>query len=74
MRFGSWLVKSANTSSWFSQLAKDAARDPRFPRDANPEQVREYLGKNDAPSEHFEMLDDAEMVWRRDSGADQIAA
>ena len=64
-QFGAWLVGQAKRTDWVGQLADQASRDPRFPRAADPDTARNYLGLRGADPDRFEMLEDAEAEWRR---------
>lgn len=64
-QFGAWLVGQAKRTDWVGLLADQAARDPRFPRSADPEEARKYIGGRGAEADQFEMLDDAEAEWLR---------
>ena len=72
LAFGAWLVAQGRRDDWICELARDASRDPRFPRYGDISAVREYLQRAGAPPEQLEILDDAELVWLRESG-DRLA-
>lgn len=63
--FGAWLVGQAKRNDWVGLLADQASKDPRFPRAADPDGARRYLGDRGADPDQFEMLDDAEAEWLR---------
>lgn len=68
LAFGAWLVRQGRRPDWIGELAKCACRDPRFPRDAGPDEVRRYLGGQGGLSgDVAECLEDAEVVWERES-------
>ncbi|MBX9881255.1 MAG: hypothetical protein K2X73_04710 [Sphingomonas sp.] len=63
MKFGTWLVAQAGRDEWIGALARSAAADAAFPRDASPDEVRLRLGEMAADPDAFEQLDDAEREW-----------
>ncbi len=65
--FGGWLVGQAKRDDWVGCLASQAAKDPRFPRAADAEQIRKYLGTRGAGPDEYEMLDDAETEYLRET-------
>ncbi|HEU4958975.1 MAG TPA: hypothetical protein VFT56_01090 [Sphingomonas sp.] len=66
MVFGAWLLGQRQRPNWIGSLAAQAMRDPGFPREGSPEDVRAYLSRQEAwDGDLFEALDDAEAEWRR---------
>ena len=61
--FGRWLLTQEKRDDWIAPLAAAAKRDPRFPKDGDPEKVRDYLSKAGADGDMLEALDDAELDW-----------
>lgn len=61
--FGRWLLAQEKRDGWIGGLAKCAKADRAFPKDGDPEAVRERLTAMGAESDMFEALDDAEMQW-----------
>jgi uncharacterized protein YozE (UPF0346 family) len=62
--FGRWLVSQRDRGDWIDELTACARRDPAFPKDADPDGVREYLGKKGInEADVFEQVDDAERHW-----------
>lgn len=63
--FGPWLKSQRDRDDWVGRLGSMAARDQAFPERADPDAVRAHLSRLDAEPDLFEILDDAEMEWRR---------
>lgn len=61
--FGRWLIAQAGRDDALGALAKDAKRDPAFPRDGTPEDVRARLRQLQAEGDVFALIDDAELEW-----------
>jgi hypothetical protein len=61
--FGRWLVAQRDRGDWVDQLADAARKDPRFPKNGSPDDVRKHLNTMQAEGDMFEAVDDAEMDW-----------
>ncbi|HVJ03824.1 MAG TPA: YozE family protein [Sphingomonas sp.] len=61
--FGRWLLAQRSRGDWIDELADAARRDPDFPKDGDPEAVRQHLAKRGAEGDMFERVDDAETDW-----------
>jgi hypothetical protein len=61
--FGAWLVKQAGRDGWTGDLGKAAKADRSFPREGNPDDVRDWLKKQRASGDDWEALEDAERDW-----------
>lgn len=61
--FGEWLLKQKDRGGLIGQLATGAAADRAFPKQGNPEDVRERLRAMQAEGDMFEALEDAELDW-----------
>jgi hypothetical protein len=44
-------------------MADAARKDPRFPRNGSPDDVRKHLNAMQAEGDMFEAIDDAELDW-----------
>lgn len=63
--FGRWLQGRPQGDDWIGRLAEMAMRDRAFPLDGDVDQVRAHLSRHEAEAELFEVLEDAELQWRR---------
>ena len=65
--FARWLIGQAplKRSGLIGMLAAAAKGDPRFPKSADPEGVRNHVSKLGADGDIFEAIDDAEREWSR---------
>jgi len=61
--FARWLIRQASREDAIGALAKDAKRDPGFPKEGDVEAVRRRLREIQAEGETFAVVDDAEMEW-----------
>lgn len=61
--FGRWLLSQKDRGDWIDPIADAARRDPRFPKNGTPDEVRKHMGSRGADSDVFEALDDAELDW-----------
>lgn len=61
--FGRWLITQKDRGDWIDPLAAAARKDPRFPKNGSPDDVRKHLGAMGAESDMLEALDDAETDW-----------
>lgn len=61
--FGRWLIAQNDRHDWIGLLAAHAAKDPAFPIDGSPDDVRLHLAAKGSDPDSFEMLDDAERAW-----------
>jgi hypothetical protein len=61
--FGRWLLAQRGHGNWVDDVADAARRDPAFPKDGSPEEVRKRMIDKGADSETLEALDDAERAW-----------
>jgi hypothetical protein len=61
--FGRWLIAQRDRGDWVDQLADAARKDPRFPKNGSPDDVRKHLNTMQAEGDMFEAVDDAEMDW-----------
>ena len=61
--FGEWLITQKDRSDLVGQLAAGAVADRRFPRNGDPEAVREHLSAMQAEGDMFAAVDDAESDW-----------
>ena len=64
--FGAWLVKQDTRGGLIGNLAKALKADRTFPKNADPEAVRKFMGDRRASGDDWEAFEDAEMAWRRD--------
>lgn len=62
--FGAWLLQQVDREGCVGDLVKAAKADRRFPRAGAPDDVRKHLNEQQASSEMFEAVDDAETDWR----------
>lgn len=61
--FGRWLLRQRDRGDWIDALAESARTDRRFPRDGDPDVVRQYMSTMQADGDVFAAIDDAEMDW-----------
>jgi len=61
--FGTWLLTQVARDGWIGDLAKAAKADRKFSKDGDPDAVRKHLSDNQAESDMFEAVDDAENAW-----------
>jgi hypothetical protein len=61
--FGRWLIAQRERGDWIDDLATAARADRSFPRDGDPEAVRTHLRAQQADSDVFQAVDDAESIW-----------
>jgi hypothetical protein len=61
--FGRWLIAQKDRGDWIDALADAARKDPRFPRNGSPDDVRGHLNAMQAEGDMFEAVDDAEADW-----------
>jgi len=61
--FGRWLLAQRDRGDWIDELANSARKDPLFPRDGSPEDVRARLRSLSAEGDTFAAIDDAETDW-----------
>jgi hypothetical protein len=61
--FGRWLIVQKGRGDWIDALADCARKDPRFPKNGSPDEVRKHLVAMQAEGDMFEAVDDAEMDW-----------
>jgi hypothetical protein len=61
--FGRWLVMQAGRGGLVGELAKCAMADHGFPKDGDPEAVRQRLRVGQAEGDMFEAVDEAELDW-----------
>ena len=61
--FGRWLIGQSTRDNYIGALAKQALRDPAFPKDGDPDQARKRLSYLGADGDAFEALEDAEREW-----------
>lgn len=64
--FARWLIDQAplKRPGLIGMLAAAAKGDPRFPKAADPEEVRKHVSTLGADGDIFEAIDDAEREWR----------
>lgn len=62
--FGQFLLSKKQSSGVIGELAQAAARDPRFPRHGNPEEVSQVLHRHEAPPEFHDAMEDVVTEWR----------
>ncbi|MDO7843581.1 YozE family protein [Sphingomonas immobilis] len=62
--FGRWLLQQRERGDWVDDLAQAARADRGFPKDGDPEAVRQHLRKQQADGDIFQAVDDAETDWR----------
>ncbi|SEJ02714.1 hypothetical protein SAMN05428950_101891 [Sphingomonas sp. OV641] len=62
--FGTWLVKQDGRGGLIGNLATALKADRTFPRAADPEGVRKFMGDRRAGGDDWEALEDAELEWR----------
>ena len=60
--FGRWLLTQP-AEGMIAPLIEAAKRDPKFPRDGSPDDVRARLNACGAEGDMFEAVDDAELDW-----------
>ncbi|NML88385.1 hypothetical protein HHL26_04805 [Sphingobium sp. TB-6] len=61
--FGRWLLAQSKREDQIGDLARDASKDPGFPKDGDVKAVSKRLNTVGAPPELHEALDDAETDW-----------
>jgi hypothetical protein len=61
--FGRWLIAQKDRGDWIDALADAARKDPRFPKNGSPDEVRAHLNFMQAEGDMFEAVDDAEADW-----------
>ena len=61
--FARWLVGQKDRSGWIGTLAGAARKDPAFPKNGSPDDVRRRLSEMGAEGDMFEAVDDAESDW-----------
>ena len=61
--FGRWLLRQRDRGDWVDGLAESARADRRFPKDADPDAVRQYMSTMQADGDVFAAIDDAELDW-----------
>ena len=62
--FGRWLLAQRDRGDWIDELAMAARRDPGFPKNGDPEDVRKRMGAlGIMEADVFEQIDDAERMW-----------
>ena len=62
--FARWLLDQGKRTEWWATLALAAQADRQFPKNADPDEVRRRLQLLGGDADMFEMLEDAERVWR----------
>ena len=61
--FGRWLLAQHDRGDWIDETARAARKDPNFPRDGTPEDMRGHLRALSAEGDIFAAIDDAEVDW-----------
>lgn len=61
--FGRWVLQQLDRGGFIGELAKAAKADRGFPKDGDPEAVRNRLSCLGADPDMHEALDDAELDW-----------
>jgi uncharacterized protein YozE (UPF0346 family) len=61
--FGAWLLAQHSREDAIGELARQARRDPSFPRTGSPKDVSKRLNEIGADSDIHLVLDDAELDW-----------
>lgn len=61
--FGHWLLMQTGRRDLVGELAKCAVADRGFPKDGDPEAVRQRLSVGQAEGDMFEAVDEAELDW-----------
>lgn len=61
--FGRWLLTQKDRGDWIDPIAAAARKDPMFPKNGTPEEVKDHLRKMGADGDAFEAIDDAELDW-----------
>lgn len=61
--FGRWLLRQRDRGDWIDGLAESARTDRRFPKDGDPDVVRQYMSMMQADGDVFAAIDDAELDW-----------
>lgn len=61
--FGRWLLSQKDRGDWIDEIASAARKDPLFPKNGTPDEVRKHMATRGADSDVFEALDDAELDW-----------
>lgn len=61
--FGRWLLMQTERGGLVGELAKCAVADRGFPKDGDPEAVRQRLRVGQAEGDMFEAVDEAELDW-----------
>lgn len=61
--FGRWLLMQTGRGGLIGELAKCAVADRGFPKDGDPEAVRQRLRVGQAEGDMFEAVDEAELDW-----------
>lgn len=61
--FGRWLMQQEGATDAMAMLVDCARRDPKFPKDGDPESVRKRLRECMADGDMFASVDEAEMDW-----------
>jgi uncharacterized protein YozE (UPF0346 family) len=61
--FGRWLLRQRDRGDWVDALAESARTDRRFPKDGDPDVVRQYMSTMQADGDVFAAIDDAELDW-----------
>jgi hypothetical protein len=61
--FGRWLLAQTDRGDWIDPIAAAARKDSAFPKDGDPDAVRQHLAERGADSDTFAAIDDAELDW-----------
>lgn len=61
--FGRWLLAQIKREDAVGALARDAFKDPGFPKDGDFKAISKRLNAVGAPTEMHEALEEAEMDW-----------
>jgi hypothetical protein len=62
--FSRWLLAQRDRGDWIDELAGAARKDPGFPKNGTPDDVRKRMGVlGIAEADVFEQIDDAERRW-----------
>jgi uncharacterized protein YozE (UPF0346 family) len=63
LAFGRWLLTQRERGDWVDGIADAARADRTFPKSGDPEAVRAHLRGQQADSDAFAAIDDAESDW-----------
>ncbi len=62
--FGQFLLSKKQAPGILGELAQSAARDPRFPRYGDPQEISKILHRHEAPPEFHEAMEEAVTEWQ----------